>query len=88
MTKRPFLVVYDYGQGGVWAYVKALSKDDILRRFLELQVVETRPEWMSEAHLARVRRTNTLDIDRPSGLLSDLLADRKGSSPRVSRPAP
>ena len=80
VTKGPFLVVYDYGQGGVWAFVKAPSRAAILRRFPELEVVDTRPAWMSEADVARIRATGTLDLERPSGLLSDLVAQRKGAS--------
>ncbi len=79
MTKQPFLVVYDYGQGGVWAYAEAYSEDDVLRRFPELQVVETRPIWMSDEYAALLAR-GTLDIDRPTGLLADLIAARKASS--------
>lgn len=76
MTKRAFLVCYDYGQGGVWAFVEAPSKLDIMRRFPELQVVDSTPGWMSEGELARIR-ARTLDLDRPSGLLKDLIAQRK-----------
>ena len=80
MSKKPFLVVYDYGQGGVWAYVEASTRDDILRRFPELQVFDSPPSWMSTDEIARIRRTSTIDIDRPSGLLGDLIAARKGTS--------
>ena len=79
MTKTSFLVVYDYGQGGVWAFVEATSKDDLLRRFPELQVFDSQPSWMSESEVTRIRRTSTYDIDRPAGLLRDLIAQRKDS---------
>lgn len=61
------------------AFVKASSEAEILRRFPELKVVENRPAWMTEAYFARIR-ARTLNLDRPSGLLSDLVAQRKGSS--------
>ncbi len=80
MTKKPFLVCYDYGQGGVWAFVEAASEHDILRRFPELQVVGKRPSWMSETEMARIRERRTLDLDRPSGLLQDLIAQRDDPS--------
>lgn len=79
VSREPFLVVYDYGQGGVWAYVKAASREEILQRFPELEVVEARPAWLTPDHDERIRR-RTLDVDRPSGLLSDLIAARKGPS--------
>jgi hypothetical protein len=37
-AKSRFLVVYDYGQGGVWAFVWARSVDEIHEKFRDLQV--------------------------------------------------
>jgi hypothetical protein len=39
-------VVYDYGQGGVWAFIWAQSADDIRQRFRDLEVVNTLPSWL------------------------------------------
>lgn len=79
VTTKRFLVVYDYGQGGVWAFVNASSRAAIERRYPELKVVDLPPDWLSESDLARLR-ARTLDLDRPSGLLTDLVSQRKGSS--------
>ncbi len=73
IVRSRYLVVYDYGTGGVWAYVTAPSEDAILQAFPELQVVRERPEWMDDD--AR-ERLEDLDLEQPSGLLADLLAER------------
>jgi hypothetical protein len=57
--KRPFLVVYDYGTGGVWAYVWAESEEQILSRF-DVDVISEVPDWLVPHKLV------TLDIDRPA----------------------
>lgn len=74
-----FLVVYDYGQGGVWAFVRATSPDEIRRRFPELRVVTARPHWMSDELRLQIEETENHDLDEPPrGLLADLIAQRKG----------
>ncbi|HEX2031840.1 MAG TPA: hypothetical protein VHL78_10625 [Actinomycetota bacterium] len=92
MIKRTFLVVYDYGQGGVWAFVRARSSDDIRRRFPELEVVQSPPGWMTPEDEDRIRRTMTFDVDDPSGLLEhvaagrqDFRGDEAGGAPRSRR---
>lgn len=78
MSER-FLVVYDYGQGGVWAFVRAPSPDEIRRRFPELRVVSERPPWMSDELRLQIEETESYDLDEaPRGLLADLIARRKG----------
>jgi hypothetical protein len=34
--KREYLVLYDYGMGGVWAYLTAENEDQIRERFPQL----------------------------------------------------
>ena len=75
--KRAFLVVYDYGQGGVWAYIKARFEAEIRKRFPELRVVDPRPAWMTPDVVARIKAKMTFDIDRPDGWLSELAKDPK-----------
>lgn len=74
--KKAFLVVYDYGQGGVWAYVRASSAADVRRRFPELEVVESPPQWMSSAEVERIRRTMTFDAENPRGWLRSVVEAR------------
>lgn len=69
-----FLVVYDYGQGGLWGYVLADSPEEITQRFPELQVVAERPDWLDEEYEAKLSADEE-DIDAPGpGLLGILLA--------------
>ena len=69
-----FLVVYDYGQGGIWAFVIAEAPDEVKSRYPELDVIERRPDWMtSEIEVG----LDTYDLeDVPTGLLRDLLNQR------------
>ena len=72
-----FLVVYDYGMGGVWAYVEAESAEQIEERFPELKVFPEPPPWMPEDHRQKLLE-RTYDIDEKNfGLLADLLDQRE-----------
>ena len=72
--KSEYLVAYDYGMGGLWAYVRAESEAEILAAFPELQVVDERPHWMDDKRAATLDR---LDLDAPTGLLAILLSGRE-----------
>jgi hypothetical protein len=63
MSKKRFLVVYDYGQGGVWAYLLAESSEYLRRHFPQLAVHDQPPSWMSAADLEHVARTMTIDAE-------------------------
>jgi len=77
-AKKEFLIVYDYGTGGLWGVIRARSAKEILAKYPELGVESERPEWMTDAVFADVRRAETHDIDdQPDGLLKALLADRR-----------
>jgi hypothetical protein len=77
-VKRPFLVNYDYGQGGVWAFLRAESESEIADRFPELTVVDDLPEWMTPAEADRIRATLTIDIDDASEpVLKQILDSRR-----------
>jgi hypothetical protein len=78
---KRFLVAYDYGQGAVWAFVQADSKEQIAREFPELTVADTLPEWMSRPELERLEREMTFDIN-DGGLLVDILEARHAQSSR------
>jgi hypothetical protein len=71
-----FLVVYDYGQGGVWAVIRAESPAEVRARFPELTLVADRPGWMSDSDFEQLRAT-VLDVRQPTGLLADILRDRE-----------
>jgi hypothetical protein len=74
MTDR-FLVVCDYGQGGVWAYVLAPSRAEIVERYPELVVVDEPPAWMNEERHARLMES-VEDVDAPGEFLTAVIADR------------
>jgi len=63
--KRPFLTVYDYGQGGVWCVLLAVSETEIAGKYPELQIFAERPDWMSADELADIKAP-TLDVDDTS----------------------
>lgn len=79
--KRPILVVYDYGAGGVWAFVLAESPEEVEREFPELNVVAPRPSWMNDDEEARIASEATYDLyaDRSFGLLAEILDSREQS---------
>ena len=45
MASRPYLAVYDYGTGGVWACIVADSPKAIASRYPELTVFVDPPPW-------------------------------------------
>lgn len=76
-----FLVLYDYGQGGIWGYVTAESKDSIVSRFPELTVYDTTPDWLDTEYVEQLKQ-RVESIDGPyRGVLSDVLVDRSRGQP-------
>ena len=77
-VKQPILVVYDYGSGGVWAFVVAESAEEVEREFPELKVTWSRPSWMSAEEEERIAREATYDLhaDRSFGLLAEIIDSR------------
>jgi hypothetical protein len=59
-AKKQFLVVHDYGMGGLWALIQARSKEDILSRFEDIELVDPCPVWMSDGRLGTLE---CFDID-------------------------
>ncbi|WP_407709779.1 hypothetical protein ACJJV6_01655 [Arthrobacter nitrophenolicus] len=47
MDKQRFLICYDYGVGGLWAFIYARSSEEILGKYPELYVASSgRDGWM------------------------------------------
>jgi hypothetical protein len=69
------VVVYDYGQGGVWAFVWARSEQELHEKFRDLKVVESVPDWLTGEQLAMTEERMTFDIDRiePGDWISRIL---------------
>jgi hypothetical protein len=77
MTAREFLVVYDYGMGGLWPIMIAPSVEAIAAVHPELAVAEERPAWMDDEHFALLR-DDCLEMESaPRGILNAVLVDRK-----------
>ena len=72
--KRPFLVVYDYGTGGVWIYIYAKSAEQIKARYPGLTVITEWRDWMTPDRVVELTATigasMTFDIDRSDGWLA------------------
>jgi hypothetical protein len=64
-----FLVVHDYGQGGLWAYVDAASATEIEEAFREVSVVATAPQWLTSDLRAKL---DVCDIANPTEWLATL----------------
>ena len=78
MDKRPYLVCYDYGTGGLWAIVRARSEEEIHRDYPELLIAPERPKWMTEERYQDLLDRECHDIDgQPWGVLNAVLADRE-----------
>ncbi len=64
VMKRGFLVLHDYGMGGIWAYVLAGSEDRVRREFPDLEVYSDPPSWMTQELLTHIKERSTLDLDQ------------------------
>jgi hypothetical protein len=63
--KKRFLVVDDYGTGGIWFVLLAKSEDQVHERLRDVKVWApgTRPDWMSDDFFDGVAQRRTFDID-------------------------
>ena len=64
MSEREFLVVYDYGTGGVWGFARAQSEAEINNAFPELQVVHDTPEWMTLKQERKIRSVSSFTVGK------------------------
>jgi hypothetical protein len=79
--KSTFLVCFDYGTGGIWGLVDALSADQIRALYPRLAVVDEDPPWLVEMTRAVFeascgRNGNHWNVDVPP-LLWQRLFDQK-----------
>ncbi len=57
LEKRPmeeFLVGYDYGMGGLWYYIKAKSREDILREYPDVGIWSN-PAFFDQQYLDHIK---------------------------------
>jgi hypothetical protein len=77
-AKRPYLVVYDYGMGGVWIFIDARNPEEIEAKYPELTVAAVRPDWLTDDRWEQIDRDAHFDIDdEPTGFLAALVEERK-----------
>jgi hypothetical protein len=62
-VKTKFLVVYDYGTGGLWAVISAASPAEIIEKYPALTVLEKQPDWMTKEYYLDIASKSTFDID-------------------------
>ena len=74
LPHREYLVLYDYGQGGLWAIVRADSADQIRQRWPQLEVFDRRPASMGDHQFAEIRGHGISDLGAPSADWLDSLA--------------
>lgn len=67
--KLGYLVGYNYGQGGLWAYVLAESAEQITEAFSDVEVFHQRPPWMTDAIASELQ---VFDVEKPEGWLAML----------------
>ena len=61
--RRAFLTLYDYGTGGVWAYIRADSADDIMAKFRDVTVYDNPPDWMTEAQRSSIEARGAYEVE-------------------------
>lgn len=66
----PFLVLYDYGQGGVWWWIIARNPAEITEACPDVQVLERVPDWWTPEQDSTTPRIN---VDEPDATLRLLL---------------
>ena len=82
-AKTPYLVCYDYGEGGLWAFVKARDAHEISAKYPELIVFPEPAPFYDKLQLEVIAADLTVDIDdEPTGWLRELVDQRK-QSPRA-----
>jgi hypothetical protein len=82
MSLQVFWVLYDYGQGGLWAVVRAESVAQISTLYPSLRVFESPPQSLDRATKERILRAGVQDLEHPRlDWLGDLLRSNPGARP-------
>ncbi len=80
-----FLVLYDYGTGGVWSYLRAESPEEIQAKFPMLKVYNEPPSWMTETERRDIEAKTAYDIEKAEDedpeFFGHLLRPRPSSPP-------
>jgi hypothetical protein len=65
--RQEYFVLHDYGQGGLWAILRAESAEQVRRNYPGVEVFEGRPPMLDDATVAAIRCAGVRDIDDPPG---------------------
>jgi hypothetical protein len=80
-SKQKYLVVDDYGSGGIWFVLLAQTEAQIHERLRDVKVYSpgVKPEWMPHQELEDIARRDTHDIDElpESAWMDRLRANRE-----------
>jgi hypothetical protein len=79
MAEAEYLLLYDYGMGGVWAVVSAPSKPSVEKAYPELVVFEERPDWVDDDEYARIRARSGFQFDQPDDDWSRFYRPQEGA---------
>ena len=83
MSRRIFWVLYDYGQGGLWAVVRADSAAQIVGLYPPLQVFELPPESLDHVSIDRILKAGIQEVEQPRlEWMQDLLRTNPAMPPR------
>ena len=86
LEKRPmeeFLVGYDYGMGGLWYYIKAKSREDILREYPDVGIWSN-PAFFDQHYLDHIKNKYSYKLDEIPKVHRDALLDaKKNKSPKT-----
>lgn len=66
MRLREFLIVYDYGTGGVWGLALASNPAKIREHFPQLRIVAERPIWMDDGRFQKLREASSFVVGEPA----------------------
>lgn len=67
MSEDEYLVVDDYGTGGIWAVITAPSKSDVQEAYPGLVVFDERPDWVDDGEYQRIKAKSGFRFDQPDG---------------------
>lgn len=71
--EKEFFTVYDYGQGALWAILRAGPAEQSRHKYSALEVFEGRPPMLDDATMSAIRDAGVREIDDPpTGWLADL----------------
>ncbi|MEO9944012.1 hypothetical protein [Paraglaciecola sp.] len=78
--KTKFLTCYDYGQGGIWRFVFAESKEQLSQLYPELHIVNEQPPWMEKDDLDRMEKLS-IDIEETGAqFFKAIISERRSLS--------